>query len=71
MSDCLKNYINNKPILFQICEVSRNKIDSLVRNKVANLQKKHAILDKIQSGICTIVEAADIWKKLFKNFEKS
>ncbi|KAG7171954.1 hypothetical protein Hamer_G000906 [Homarus americanus] len=77
MSDCLKIYIKNWPILMKISEVDREKTDQGVRNKVSNLVVKRSAeelltrlepiaeaQDKVQSDKCTIAEAVDIWKGL-------
>ena len=42
MSDCLKVYINNWPILMKICEVNREAINIEIRNKVLNLRLKRS-----------------------------
>lgn len=81
MSDCLKVYINNWPILMKICEVNREAIDTEVRNKVSNLGLKRSAeelldrlqpiakaLDEVQSDKCTIAQAVDVWKKLLGHF---
>ncbi len=81
MSDYLKAYINNWPILMKICEVNREAIDTEVRNKVSNLGLKRSAeelldwlqpitktLDEVQSDKCTIAEAVDVWKKLLGHF---
>ena len=81
MSDCLKAYINNWPILMKICEVNREAIDTEVRNKVSNLDLKRSAeelldrlqpiakaLDEVQSDKCTIAQAVDVWKKLLGHF---
>lgn len=73
MCNCLKIYIKNWPALMKICEVDREKIDILVRDKVSNLLLKRSAedllarlepiavaLDKVQSDKCTIGEAVDI-----------
>lgn len=81
MSDCLKAYITNWPILMKICEINREAIDTEVRNKVSNLGLKHSAeelldrlqpiakaLDEVQSDKCTIAQAVDVWKKLLGHF---
>lgn len=83
MSNCLKIYMCNWPILMIICKVDRNKIDVTVRNKVANLVLKWSAkellprlepiteaLDKVQSDKCTIAEVADILKTVLHALKK-
>lgn len=77
MSDCLDSYIKNWPTLFKICEENRDRIDSVVKTKVANLGLKrtaeelHArlspiavALDKMQCDTTMLAEAVEIWKEL-------
>lgn len=81
VSDCLKIYVYNWPILMKICEVNREMIDPCVRDKVFNLGLKRSAeellvrlqpiaktLDQVQNNKCTIAQAADIWRELYAHF---
>ncbi len=77
MSDCLKIYVNNWPILMKLCEVDREMIDPAVRSKVSNIGFKRSAeellarlqpianaLDQVQRDKCTTAHAVNIWKEL-------
>jgi len=82
MADCLGSYLQNWPIILQVCEKHRGEIDTNMANKVKNigikrnaedfligLKRISVALDRVQSDTCVISETVQIWKDLEKTFE--
>ncbi|KYQ47476.1 hypothetical protein ALC60_13501 [Trachymyrmex zeteki] len=89
LADCYESYLKNWHILAKVCSENITVFDVEICTKVQNLDLKtnvqnHLIklqqicitLDKVQSEVCTIGEATEIWlnllqstKKIFNEFE--
>lgn len=80
--DSLESYIKGWPILLQICEQHRGKIDKDIKNLVSDFNLKRNAedmlqqlkpiadaLDAVQKDNCSISIAVKIWKELKKKLE--
>ncbi|KAE9542329.1 hypothetical protein AGLY_003456 [Aphis glycines] len=82
LADSIQSYIENWPILYQICHENRIAVSNDVLAAVENINKKNdaqeylvklkkisIALDQIQSDSCTICEVTSIWINLKEYFE--
>ena len=72
MADCLASYLQNWPIILQVCEKHRGEIDTNIANKVKNIGIKRnaehflirlepvsVALDRVQSDTCMISDTVE------------
>lgn len=84
LADCIEKYLQNWPILLQICEEHRNDIQESIYNKVQNIQMKRCAehylsllkpiavaLDVVQRDTCSISEAVNVWKNLEEDIQNA
>jgi len=84
MANCLASYLQNWPIILQVCEKHRGEIDTNIANKVKNIGIKQnaedflirlkpisVALERVQSDTCVISETVQIWKDPKKTFKEN
>ena len=84
MADSLESYLQNWPIMLQVCEKHRGEIDTNIANKVKNIGIKRnaedflirlnpiaVAVDRVQSDTCVIRETVQIWRDMEKQFEEN
>ena len=84
LSDCLESFLRNWPILVQVCEEHRDRIDKDIARQVTNLSLKRNVedylqllkpisvaLDKVQSNTCVISEAVEVWLCLHSTLKEN
>jgi transcription termination factor NusB len=82
LADCLEVYVSEWQKLLKICEENRNEIDTIVSEKVSNIQIKRlaedflAILKPISIALdrvkknAFLSDAVEVWKELESTFDK-
>ena len=84
MEHSLESYLQNWPIILQVCEKHRGEIDRNIANKVKNFGIKRnpedflirlklfsVALDRVQSDTYVISKTVEIWKDQEKTFEEN
>ena len=84
MADCLESYLQNWPIILQVCEKHRGEIDTNIANKVKSIGLKRnaenflirlkpiaVALDRVQSDTCVISETVQVHSKRTINLSAS
>jgi len=84
MAYCLESYLQNWPVILQVCEKHRGEIDTNIATKLKNIGIKRnaedflirlkpiaVALDGMQSDTCVISETVQTWKDLEKTFEEN
>ena len=82
VNDCLQAYVDNWPVLVNVVEAHREKLDTAICDKVMDMNlKRQAVeylskmkpiavgLDRLQADNCHLADALVIWKDLAERFE--